>query len=118
MQFTYFPNRSTKDTIVTILHAVLKHLDKPKSYVRMLFLDFYSAFNTIQPHLLMQKLMKMDTNPRIIHWIFSFLINRLQWVRIKTDTGEKVSANVCTNTEDPQRCVLSPVLFTLYTLDC
>ena len=53
---------------------------------RMLFLDFSSAFNTVQPHLLMRKLMDIDTNPVIIWWLYSFLTghvlcsgHRLPW---------------------------------------
>lgn len=42
----------------------------------MLLLDFSSVFNTIQPHLMMQKLLRMDTNYGIIRWIFSLLTNR------------------------------------------
>ena len=42
----------------------------------MLFLDFSAAFNTIQPHLLMRKLMDMDVNPAIIRWLCSFLTDR------------------------------------------
>lgn len=60
----------------------------------------------------------MDTNSRIIRCIFSFLASRLQGTRIKTDTGEKVSADVCMNTGALQGCFLSLALFTLYTSDC
>lgn len=46
-QFAYRPNRSTEDAITTALHAALSHLEKKGSYVRMLFIDYSSAFNTI-----------------------------------------------------------------------
>ena len=36
--------------------------DKPRSYVRTLFIDFSSVFNTMQPHALMCKLQNMNTN--------------------------------------------------------
>ncbi|KAK1806279.1 hypothetical protein P4O66_000148 [Electrophorus voltai] len=45
LQFTYRPNRSTHDAISTTLHLALTHLDKKGTYVRMLFIDFSSAFN-------------------------------------------------------------------------
>ena len=67
---------------------------------------------------MMQKLMRMDTNPRIIRWVLSFLINRPQQVRISTAMLEVVSAEVRTNTGAPQGCVLSPAFFILYTSDC
>ena len=118
LQFAYTPNRNTEDAILTVTHAVLKHLEKPKASARMLFLDFSSAFNTIQPHLLMRKLMVMDTNPVIIRWLCSFLTDRPQRVVVRSSTTLEVSSEVRTNTGAPQGCVLSPALFTLYTSNC
>ena len=45
LQLAYRPNRSTDDTIP--LHTALSHLDKGNTYVRMLFIDYSTAFNTI-----------------------------------------------------------------------
>ena len=114
LQFAYSRNRNTEDAILTVLHAILKHLEKSKAYARLLFLDFSSAFNTTQPHLLLRKLMDMD--PVIIRWLCSFLTDSPQCVMIKPAT--EMSAEVRTNTGPPQGCVLSPALFTLYTSDC
>jgi hypothetical protein len=49
LQFAYRPNRSTDDVISIALHTALCHLDKSNTYVRILFIDFSSAFNTIVP---------------------------------------------------------------------
>ncbi|KAK1802807.1 hypothetical protein P4O66_021353, partial [Electrophorus voltai] len=46
LQFAYHPNCSTDDAISTTLHLALTHLDKKGTYVRMLFIDFSSVFNT------------------------------------------------------------------------
>ncbi|KAK1806262.1 hypothetical protein P4O66_000144 [Electrophorus voltai] len=56
LQFAYRPNRSTDDAISTTLHLALTHLEKKGTYVRMLFIDFSSAFNTIVPQHLIGKL--------------------------------------------------------------
>ncbi|KAL8591097.1 hypothetical protein ACOMHN_058750 [Nucella lapillus] len=118
LQFAYSPNRSTEDAINTVVHTVLHHLERPGTYARLLFLDFSSAFNTIQPHLMMRKLMVMDVNPRIIRWLCSFFTDRPQRVMIKTPTSTVTSGEIRTNTGAPQGCVMSPALFTLYTSDC
>ena len=97
LQFAYTPNRSTEDVILTVINAVLKHLEKPKASARMLFLDFSSAFNTIQPHLLMRKLMVMDVNPVIIRWLCSLLTDRPQRVVVRSSTTLEVSSEVRTN---------------------
>ena len=47
LQFAYCPNRSTDDAISIAPHTALSHLDKRNTYVRMLFIDYSSAFNTI-----------------------------------------------------------------------
>jgi hypothetical protein len=73
LQFAYCQNRNTEDAILTLLHKLYEHLDKPKTYTRVLFVDFPSAFNTIQPHLLIEKLLAMAVNPTIISWLYSFL---------------------------------------------
>ena len=49
LQFPYCPNRSTDDAISIALHTALSHLDKRNTYVRMLFIDYSSALNTIVP---------------------------------------------------------------------
>ena len=51
-QFAYCKGKSVQDAVLTLVHEVTKHLEKPNSYVRILFVDFSSAFNTIQPHVL------------------------------------------------------------------
>ena len=56
LQFAYRPNRSTDDAFAITLHTVLNHLDKRNTYVRMLFINYSSAFNTIVPSKLITKL--------------------------------------------------------------
>ncbi|KAI3376975.1 hypothetical protein L3Q82_000212 [Scortum barcoo] len=75
LQFAYRPNRSTEDAIALTLHTALSHLDQRDTYVRMLFIDYSSAFNTIVPSKLV-------------------------------------------TTRAPQGCVLSPLLYSLFTHDC
>ena len=113
-QFAYKHNRGTDDATLTLLHHAYSHLDKPGSFVRILFIDFSSAFNTIQPHLMALKLLKLDVNPKLILWITDFLLNRSQSVRYQS----AVSVSRPTFTGAPQGTVLSPILFTLYTNDC
>ena len=43
-QFAYRAHRSTEDAVATALHSDLSHLEERSSYVRMLFVDFSSAF--------------------------------------------------------------------------
>ncbi|KAL0194548.1 hypothetical protein M9458_008120 [Cirrhinus mrigala] len=114
LQFAYRANRSVDDAVNIGLYFILQHLDRPGTYVRILFVDFSSAFNTIIPSLLHTKLNQLSVSSSICQWITSFLIDRQQLVRL----GKFTSSSHTTNTGAPQGCVLSPLLFSLYTNDC
>ncbi len=113
-QFAYRSNRSTDDAIATALHPALTHLDKKDSYVRMLFIDFSSAFNTIIPQQLTHKVAQLGLNTSLCNWLLDFLTGRPQAVRV----GINTSSTITLNTGAPQGCVLSPLLFTLLTHVC
>ncbi len=114
LQFAYRPNRSTDDAISSTLHLALTHLENKDSYVRMLFIDFSSAFNTIIPQQLINKLNLLGLNISLCNWILDFLTGRPQSVRV----GHNTSSTTTLSTGAPQGCVLSPLLFTLLTHDC
>ncbi|CAM4735488.1 unnamed protein product [Leuciscus chuanchicus] len=113
-QFAYRANRSVDDAVNMGLHYILQHLDRPGTYARILFVDFSSAFNTIIPDLLTAKLTQLSMPSSICQWISSFLTDRQQRVRL----GKLTSRTLTISTGAPQGCVLSPLLFSLYTNDC
>ncbi|KAK3550880.1 hypothetical protein QTP70_007508 [Hemibagrus guttatus] len=80
----------------------------------MLFVDYSSAFNTIIPSTLTTKLQHLGLSPSLCQWISNFLTDRPQAVRM----GRHVSASLTLRTGAPQGCVLSPLLYSLYTYDC
>ena len=98
LQFAYRPNRSTDDAISTALHTLLPHLDKRNTYVRMLFIYYSSAFNTIVPSKLINKLRTLGLNTSFCNWILDFLTGRPQVVR----EGNNTSATLILNTGAPQ----------------
>ena len=49
-----------------------------------------------------------------IAWVLEFLSNRPQYVFLNENSSNVLVTNTCT----PQGCVISPVLFTLYTNYC
>ncbi len=114
-QFAYRPNRSTDDAISQVLHSSLTHTDsKNGNYVRLLFIDYRSAFNTIVPIKLAVKLTDLGLNSSLCDWIQDFLTGRPQVVKM----GQFTSNSITLNIGAPQGCVLSPLLYSLYTHDC
>ncbi len=69
LQFAYRPNRSTEDA-------------KNGNYVRLLFIDYSSAFNTIVPTKLAVKLSDLGLNTSLCDWIQDFLTARPQVVKV------------------------------------
>ncbi len=105
---------------------IMKHLDGRKTNVKLLFVDFSSAFNTIVytpllfillliPHVLVKKLIsEFKLEFKIVGWLLDFLSDRMQRVRV----NRTFSDTLITSTDSPQGCVLSPLLYILYTNDC
>ena len=113
MQFAYKAKRSVEDAVLVFVNSILKHLETPHTYVRTLFVDFSSAFNTIQPHIMCNKLLFLGVHDRLVLWISDFLTNRTQYVKLNNTCSKTCEVN----TGAPQGCVLSPTLYTLYTND-
>ncbi|KAK1789986.1 hypothetical protein P4O66_002309 [Electrophorus voltai] len=111
LQFAYHHNHSTDDAIAHLLHTTLTDLDKGRgNYVKMLFVDYSSAFNTFIPSQLIIKLEDLGLHTSLCDWISNFLTDRPQSVWV----GNCVSSTLPLRTGAPQGCVLSPLLYSLY----
>jgi len=85
------------------------------SYVRLLFIDYSSAFNTNLPAKLHHKLINtLRFPPTICDWLLDFSLDREQYVKV----GNMKSSSLKISTGTPQGCVLSPTLYSLFTFDC
>ena len=80
----------------------------------MLFIEYSSAFNTIVPSKLIINLESLGLNPALCNWVLDFLTGRPQVVKV----GNNTSSSMILNTGAPQGCVLSPLLYSLFTHDC
>ena len=114
LQFAYQANRGVDDAISLAIHYALQHLESPGCYVRLLFVDFSSAFNTIVPQKLYEKLLTFRLSPSVCYWLLDFLLQRPQIVKLPQGSSKPLTLSTGT----PQGCVLSPLLFCLFTNDC
>ena len=115
LQFAYRAGRGVDDAKIFLLETIHTHLETPNTIARLLFADFSSAFNTMQPHILAEKLItRFNLDHLLTMWIIDFLTNRSQRVLV----NGSLSNILHTSTGSPQGCVLSPLLYILYTDDC
>src|SRR4029434_3547482 len=101
LQFANQEKVGVEDFIVYLMHRAHSNLDKGKGAVRIMFFDFSSAFNTIQPLRLSDKLVQMGVNVHLVSWITDYLTERPQFVRLK----DCVSETVLCSTGAPQGTV-------------
>ena len=106
-QFAYQADRGVNDAKIYFLNTIHKHLEIPKTTARLLFTDFSSTINTMQPHILADKLIThFHLNNQLTLWIIFFLTNRSQ------RENHTPSNTLFAFTGSPQGCVLSPTQMT------
>ena len=105
-QFGVLKGKSTSHALVAVLHTWCCALDAGES-VRALFVDFSKAFDRVDHTLLLNKLLVHDVPCTLIRWLFSFLKDREQRVKIG-----QVCSKWCTLTAGfPQGTWLGPLAF-------
>ncbi|KAF7642749.1 hypothetical protein LDENG_00251570 [Lucifuga dentata] len=60
LQFAYKTGRGTDDAALTLMNTITKHLQQPKSSVRLLFIHFTSVFNCMRKHILIKRLYDLN----------------------------------------------------------
>ncbi|KAK3514991.1 hypothetical protein QTP70_003266 [Hemibagrus guttatus] len=73
LKFAYQERVGVGDTITYMLHNSPSHLNSSNGAVRITFVDFSSAFNTIQLLLLRDKLIEMGVGSHLKAWIMDYL---------------------------------------------
>ena len=91
LQFAYRP---TDDAITITPHTALSHMDKRNTYVRMLFIDYSSGFNTIVLSKLIIKLGALGLNSALCNWVLDFLTGRPQVVKAGNNISISLSSTL------------------------
>ena len=102
LQFGNAKGVSTTHMLVKILDAWQKAVDKPNTAVRIVFLDFAKAFDSINHNLLMEKFSSFGVPPILQKWIAAFLHNRCQRVKL----GDVISKPLILNGAIPQGAII------------
>ena len=66
LQFACKARRGVEDAGLILVNLIASHPDTFVLYVRVMIMDFSSAFNTIQPHILIKRLLDLGANHTLV----------------------------------------------------
>ena len=92
-QFGGVGGTSTTDALVEMTHKWYEATDVLNNYVRVVLLDFSKAFDLINHHILVDKLITNGVPAHIVRWLAAFLIDRQQQVKISNIYSRTGSPN-------------------------
>ena len=81
-QFGGVGGTSITDALVEMTHNWYEATDVLNNYVRVVLLDFSKAFDLINHHILVDKLITNGIPAHIVRWLAAFLLDRQQQVKI------------------------------------
>ena len=105
--------RDTTDALLRITQDIYNGFNN-KEHTAALFIDIEKAYDSVWREGLMYKLHGLGIRGRIWGWIKSFLIDR----RSVTNMGGEKRQEFNTSIGLPQGSVISPLLFSLFIVDC
>ena len=113
LQFAYRTKRSVEDASLSMLNVILEHLERRGSYARILFVEFSSAFNTIQSYLMIRKRIDLGVGKQFVMLVqFPYkplIVCECQW---------RVFVTCVYLHRSSSGWVLSLFLYTMYTNSC
>ena len=113
-QFAYRPKTGTTDAILKLIDDVTSDLDSVKyDYVRRASVNFFEAFDRLQPPIVLDKMRKLGVNGNILDIIADFLQGHKQCVKLNECFSEYVNVFLGA----PQGTKLGPILWLFYVND-
>ena len=106
-QFGFIPGSCTTSALISMFHYWLHARDGTGSTVRTALLDFRKAFDLVDHHILVAKLLNLGVKPTVVNWVSYFLRSRQRRVKL----NEVVSDWVDVPAGVPQGTRLDPWLF-------
>jgi len=110
-QSAYRRHHSTETALLRVKNDVLKCLDNGKAVI-MVLLDMSAAFDTVDHHILLQRLnCRFGIGGTVNRWFASYLCDRTTKVTVKNNFSSEHTLKYSL----PQGSIIGPLGFTLYT---
>jgi len=111
-QFGFTKQLSTSMAILRLVDQIATEIDKDNLTMGV-FIDLSKAFDTIDHHILLDKLFMYGIRGNCFDWFNSYLTERKPYVCL----NEVKSDMLCVNCGVPQGSILGPLLFIIYVND-
>ena len=98
---------STSHYLISLIHAIHRHADIPKSISTVVSSDYTKAFDRIDHNLAITNLFKVNVCENVVAWICDFLSNRTQCVKYQNTFSDwrEIKSGA------PQGTRLGPIIF-------
>ena len=88
-QYGTIPKSSSTHALISMMHKLYVSTDGNGATNRVVLFDFRKAFDLINHHILLEKLLTYDIPGQVVCWILDFLTFRRQRTKLATDCSSE-----------------------------
>ena len=117
-QYGFRSKHSCDHAVAQVVGTILKNLENKRTTISVM-LDLSKAFDTIEHHIMLQKLELYGVRGICLNWFGSYLENRQMRIkcRVTSTQGEVLSDSHTVNYGTPQGSCLGPLIFLIFVND-